>query len=388
MKKFFILILALILCCGAVAGCAKEDNVEKQTEDDTTVLLADFESKEELLSMNFRDTVVKAELSDRAETVTSGSYSGKLTLHGVYDYKNQNYQDCRFYIVTGGKYCTKTGYLDAAEIAVDVYNDSGREVRFSLCLNNPSAATNMFQFDAVTLKPGMNNLRWEFNRERISYGIDLQRVDFFTFLVEGRELDEEPTVLYVDNFRVETTEASFIQPDKKPADTVLTDFSQEADFNYYSYFGTVSSLLTQPVFSKNTDIRYVLTGDASLKIEFLENRSGTGADSVGFRTKDRQYDWNGFAQEKTCLSYDLFNATDHELTVCMTVYSQLNETFAVNSVIPAQSWAAGGNTVLLSDLNDRFVGDGLDIFTITFQLIGLQAGDVVYLDNLVLKETA
>ena len=82
--------------------------------------------------MNFRDTVAKVELSDRAETVTSGNYSGKITLHGVYDYANKLYQDCRFYIVTGGEYCTKTGYLDAAKISVDVFNDSGRDIRFSL----------------------------------------------------------------------------------------------------------------------------------------------------------------------------------------------------------------------------------------------------------------
>ena len=386
MKKIIVLILALVLCCGMAVGCAdnKEASVEEKKEN--TVVLADFESKEELLSMNFRDTVAKVELSDRAETVTSGNYSGKITLHGVYDYANKLYQDCRFYIVTGGEYCTKTGYLDAAKISVDVFNDSGRDIRFSLCLNNPLAATSMYQFESVLLKPGMNNVSWEFNRERISYGLDLQRVDFFTFLVEGRELDEQPAELYFDHFRVETTETAFTEPAKQPTDTILTDFSQEADFNYYSYFGAVSSLLTQPVFSKNTDIRYVLTGRASLKIEFFENRSGTGADSVGFRTKDREFNWNGFDQAKTMLSYDMFNATDHELTVCMTVYSKLNETLSVNCTIPAQSWAAGGNTILLADMNERFIGEGLDIFTVTFQLIGLQAGDVVYLDNLVLKE--
>lgn len=385
MKKIIVLLLALILCGGILAGCAKEDDVKTETED-TTVVLADFESKEELLSMNFRDTVAKVELSDRPETVTRGNYSGKITLHGVYDYKNQNYQDSRFYIVTGGKYCTKTGYLDAAAIALDVFNGSDREILFTVCLNNPSAATSMYQFESVSLKPGMNNLRWEFNRERISYGLDLQRVDFFTFLVHGRELEEQPAELYFDNFRVETTETAFTEPAKQPTDTILTDFSQEADFNYYSYFGAVSSLLTQPVFSKNTDLHYILTGNASMKIEFFENRSGTGADGIGFRTKDREFNWNGFDQAKTMLSYDMFNATDHELTVCMTVYSKLNETYAVNCVIPAQSWAAAGNTILLSALNDRFIGNGLDIFSITFQLIGLQAGDVVYLDNLVLKE--
>ncbi len=386
MKKIIVLIMTLLLCLGIAVGCKAEEETVGKTEMSDAGMLADFESTGELLSMNFRDTVAKVELSDRADTVTHGSRSGKVTLHGVYDYEKKNYQDSRFYIVTGGKYCTKTSYLDVSSIAVDVYNDSGRDLLFSLCLNNPQASTSMFQFDAVTLRQGMNHVQWEFNRALISYNIDLQRVDFFTFIVEGREADEQPAVLYFDNFRVGTTQEDFTRPQKKPDDQVLTDFSQEADFNYYSYFGAVSSLLRQPIFTKNTDIRYLLTGNASLKIEFFENRDGTGPDSVGFRTRDRDYDWNGFDQEKTYLSYDLYNATDHELTVCMTVYSQLNETLAVNCTIPAQSWAAGGNTMLLSAINDRFVGEGLDIFSVTFQLIGLRAGDVVYLDNLVLKE--
>ena len=386
MKKYLLMILSLLLCCSILSGCGGSEGNSSMTEQNNEVILANFESKKELLSMNFRDTVAKVELSDKKETVTSGTYSAKMTFHGVYDYTNEFYQDAKFYIIPGNDFCTKTGYLDVEELAVDVFNENDKDLKFAISLGNPLADFNMYQFDTVTLKPGMNHIRYDFNRERISCCIDLQKVEFFTFLIQGREKEEEPFVLYFDNFRAITTEDGFEKSTKDPKDKILTDFSEEADFVYYGYFGSVSSLLTKPTFTKNTDLNYILTGNASLKIEFYENRQGTGADSVGFRTKDREFNWNDFDGDKTYLSYDMFNATDHELTVSMTVYSKLNETISVNCVIPAQSWASGGNTILLSEMNDAFKGDALDIYTITFQLIGLQAGDVVYLDNLVLKE--
>ena len=68
----------------------------------------------------------------------------------------------------------------------------------------------------------------------------------------------------------------------------------------------------------------------------------------------------------------------------MAVYNMMNESYAVSATIAPHSWSDQDQTrVLLKTLSDNFIGEGLDLFTVTFEIQGLQnAGDTVYLDNL------
>ena len=122
-----------------------------------------------------------------------------------------------------------------------------------------------------------------------------------------------------------------------------------------------------------------------MKIEFTENKLGTGIDCVGFRSRDNMLE--GFQTtdyENTYLEYELYNDTDQVITVLMSVYDPLNASYSVSTSIGPHSWSGKeGTSVSLATLKEYFLGNGLDIWTVAFTVSGLKEdGDSLYLDHL------
>ena len=381
MKKTFaravLLLAAAILCLTGAACRGDRENPDAEPDD---ILLSGFESMEELGSMVFSNLRGRLELADGAEYVTEGKYAVKLSMEGKTLLNGAYCEDNEFYLLPGTAYLEKTDYSDVKSYTMDVYNAFGRPLEFSFGYNNARANDDNFVLGYRTLEKGMNHLKFEVNNSAVSAFMDVTAVKNFFFMIEGREKDEGPVVLYFDNFRAQLTDADFTPGS---SDSVI-DFSDPADFARFGEFGASTSYLRRPRFSENTDLRYVLSGKSSMKVEFFAKRYGEGVDCVGFRSKDYTLTgWNDVDQSKTWLSYDLYNATDARISVSMTVYTNVNETYEVFATVEPHSWAAPEQTrVLLSELNDRFTGTALNIMTVTFQFGNLTPGSCVYLDNL------
>lgn len=381
MKKIFargILLLAVAALCLTGVACGDDHKIPPEKKDD--ILLSGFESMEELHSMVFSNLRGRLELAEGAEYVTEGKYAVKLSMEGKTLLSDAYYEDNEFYILPGNVYLEKTDYSDVKSYTLDIYNAFDRAVEFSFGYNNARANDDNFVLGYRTLQKGMNHLKFEVDNSAVCAFTDVTALKNFFFMVEGREKDEDPIVLYIDNFRAQLTDADFT-PGR--SDSAI-DFSEPADFARFGEFGASTSYLRRPRFTENTDLQYVLSGKSSMKVEFFAKRFGEGVDCVGFRTKDYTLTgWNDVDQSKTWLSYDLYNATDARISVSMTVYSNVNETYEVLATIEPHSWAAPDQTrVLLADLNERFTGTALNIMTVTFQFGNLKPGSCVYLDNL------
>ena len=381
MKKMLIkaalLAVAVSLCVSGFA-CGEPEQTSEPAQ--TDVLLSGFESSAELTSMSFSNLRGKVELVSDEAYVTEGQYAAKLTMMGKTLQSDAYYEDNEFYLYPGNNYLTKTDYSDVVRYTLDVYNAFSRSVELAFGYNNPRANDDNYLFGYRTLEPGANHLVFEVDNGAVSAFVDVASVKNFFFQIEGRNKDEDPVVLVFDNFRAEVSDADYTP---SGSDSVI-DFSDPADFARFGEFGASTSYLRRPRFTENTDLQYVLSGRSSMKIEFFAKRAGEGVDCVGFRSKDYTLTgWDTADQDSTYLSYDLYNATDRTITVSMTVFSNVNETYAAAVTVEPHSWAAGsGRRILLRDLNDRFAGTGLNVMTVTFQFGGLEPGDCLYLDNL------
>lgn len=86
-------------------------------------------------------------------------------------------------------------------------------------------------------------------------------------------------------------------------------FDEEYEiFNLMQFMRTANesaeSRFTNPRFSLNRDMNYILHGTGSMKVEFFSNSAGTSVVSVGFRTGRGMAEmiWNDYDYETTYLS--------------------------------------------------------------------------------------
>lgn len=379
--KWLALAMAAVTCCAVATGCSDTDRNPEQKNSERIELLHGFESDAELLKMTFTNMRGKVEVSKEEKYVTQGESAAKMTLIGKPDGANGYYADNEFFITPGNAYLPKVDYSDVIRYTLDVYNDNDRPLELAFGYNAFWATQDQFLFGYRTIEKGMNHLSFEVDRTAVSYFTEVETIKCFSFMISGRNENEDPLVVALDNFVAYTTDEAFT-----PAEhSANIDFSHASDFSAFTEFGWADSIFTRPRFTKNTDLNYVLYGKNSLKIEFRNLRDGSGISTVGFRSKEDIFgDVNTYDFEKSYFSYDLYNDTDRTLTVIMAVYNMMNESYAVSATIAPHSWSEQDQTrVLLKTLSDNFIGEGLDLFTVTFEIQGLQnAGDTVYLDNL------
>lgn len=371
--------LTSLPACGSQQTGAQANGREK-------VLLCGFESEEEMLTMNLYTMRACVEITDDKKYVTDGEKAAKFMIEGIAEEdKNGNvlyYKDNAIYMFPGNTYMKKTDFSDVEKYTIDVFNANERPMEIAFGYNHPDAATDSFLFGKQTLEPGkMNHLEFEVDNNVVGSFVDVTSLKNFFFVIEGGLAGETPLEFYFDNFCAETRAQSI-----KTADmSGKIDFSNAADVHRFSELGSFSSMLRRPQYSLNTDLKYVSTGRNSMKIEFAENKLGTGIDGVGFRTRDNMLE--GFQAkdyENTYLEYELYNDTDQVVTVLMSVYDSLNASYSVSTSIGPHSWSGKeGTSVSLATLKEQFLGEGLDIWTVAFTVSGIKEdGDSLYLDHL------
>lgn len=383
-KAAAALLAASIAMCGA-AACDKKDNDPAPPPSvQQEVLLSGFESNEELLSMIFSNMSARIEISD--EHVTSGEHSAKITMFGKLNSSKTHYSDSDFYILPGNRFLSKMDYSDVTQYSIDVYNASEKSYALIFGYNHLRMNSDMFVLGRRTLAPGANHLEFSVDNNVVRTFVDVSALKNFAFYVEGRDANDPAPVFYFDNF------CATVQDHESAAKEVgaVIDFSDDVDLGKFGEYGSASSFLRTPAFTKNTDLRYVFTGKASMQIEFFGRKDGEGVACPGFRTKDDMFKIPASCDlSKTYLTWRLYNDTDEEISVNVELWSHVTSDYynKVTTVAP-HSWAAEGNSILLQDVDDAFVGNGLgNLMCVCFNIGGLQTpGSKVYLDSIVLTE--
>ena len=373
--KILALLTALLLLCGGAAACS--DSQEGNAASTEKLVVCGFESKRELLSIVY-NLFGKAELDASEEYVTEGEYCAKLTTE--IPVREEKGSDINMTFITGTQFISKTDYSDTVAFELDMYNASGYAIDFAFALNTYTI------LGYYTLETGANHLVIPVSRECY----DLRSVDTIDFWFEGKTAQEEqPYQIYMDNLVAVTTGENVYQISRSYAGD--TPFRFENDYEIkgvMDYMGTIESLFTQPRYSLNRDLQYVLTGSASMCVDFFTNSTGA-VDSLGFRSIVGTSDlsWNDYEYDSTYLSFDMYNATDKDITVTLAIFTVTNETISKSFTLPANSWSDPAQArMLLQDILDVTVGDELDIMTIVFMFEGLTGdGDTIYLDNISFK---
>lgn len=382
-------LLAIAVGATVISACGGK-TAETRTGDGEKVLLCGFESTKEMLTTNLYYLCARVEITDDKTYVTDGEKAAKFIITGkpVEDSEGNvlYYQDNPIYLFPGNTYMTKTDFSDVKKYTIDIFNANERSLEVAFGYNHPNAAEDSFLFGKRTLEPGkMNHLEFEVDNDVAATFVDVTAVKNFYFVVEGGMAEETPLELYFDNFCAEIGDGSYEAGEMSRE----IDFSKEADVHKFTELGATTSIVRRPQFSLNRDLNYVSTGRSSMKIEFFENKLGTGIDGVGFRTRDYMlegYDIEDY--ENTYLEYELYNDTDQVISVLMSVYDPLNASYSVSTSIAPHSWSGKeGTSICLSTLKEFFLGEGLDIYTVSFIVSGLQnEGDCLYLDHLSIVE--
>lgn len=377
-RLFFLAVLAGVMCLSACGG--------QKAQESEKVVLCGFESAKEMLTMNLYTMRAKVEIIDDKTYVTDGEKAAKFVIEGNAEVDQDGnvlyYKDNAIYLFPGNTYMKKTDFSDVKKYTIDIFNANERPMEIAFGYNHPDAASDSFLFGKRTLEPGkMNHLEFEVNNDVVSSFVDVTAVKSFYFILEGGLAGETPLEFYFDNFCAEIGEGNYQAAEMSGK----IDFSNAADVHRFLELGGATSMLRRPQFSLNTDLNYVSTGRSSMKIEFTENKLGTGIDCVGFRSRDNMLE--GFQTtdyENTYLEYELYNDTDQVITVLMSVYDPLNASYSVSTSIGPHSWSGKeGTSVSLATLKEYFLGNGLDIWTVAFTVSGLKEdGDSLYLDHL------
>ena len=386
MKKTIIKIVTVLSVLPFVlfglCSCNSDEQTKPTTPVSETILLSGFESEAEYLTMLFTNTIAKVEVNQNKEYITEGEASAALTLYGQYDYTNKFYLDSPFYLLPGNDFLSKIDFSDVSSFSVDVFNAFTRPLQFMLSFDG-------YTIGYRTLEKGMNHLTFELDRAEACHYVDLEFIKTIGFLVEGRMTDEEPAVLYFDNFKAQTVLGDYNEDSYETIDVIDEfNFENPLETKCFVEYGLSTSNLTKPRFSINSDLNYVLYGKNSMKITFMRNRNDTAIDCLGFRTADGVFgNWAAFSDlSKVKLSYDLYNDTDQLLTVSMHVFQATTSSnvYTKTLSIAPHSWADTDQTaVLLSDIQEKFGVAEFEAFTVVFEITGLkESGSNLYLDNL------
>jgi hypothetical protein len=370
---------SLLTACGGQNGNESGGNAPSAKYEKR--LLADFESKAELLSIIYTLGGAKAELAESGDYVTGGRYAAKITAEtGSREVKGGDLNIC---FVTGTKFIPKTDYSDTIAFEVDIYNAYSGDIRM------------MFAFDAYytevewfTVTPGKNHVQISIDTE----AYDLASKDTLMFWLEGKDEGiEEPYVLYFDSFYAITSPDA---PKRSVPDVGgKSMFRFENNFEIaglMNYLGSPQSRFTMPRYSLNRDLQYALTGRGSMRVDFFTNRAGTGIDTLGFVSMAIDSSgWTGIDYDDTWLAFDLYNPNDFDISADMVLFTKLNETVGVSVSVPARSWSAPAEARLSARaIKNATIGEGLDIYAIAFYMNGLPGACSIYLDNISLKSTA
>ena len=206
-------------------------------------------------------------------------------------------------------------------------------------------------------------------------------MDFSFYSPNGNE------VLYVDNVSLIFTEEEY-----KPYDFTAV-YKDNLAFGYENYaesittidLGGFDSLFSRARTSINKDKRFISQGEGSLRVEFFKSPKDKLVDNTLIRTYDKILpDFDDYVDGNWSLTVDIFNATDKTLEFELKIFATVDdETCSISLNVPANSWADKDLIKMpISLIKEHFTSEQIKVLTVVYGFNGVEAGDVVYVDNL------
>ncbi len=306
MKKRWIVLFGIMLCTSlfSLAGC-KFASSQKGEDKKDEVLIADFETYDELVSMRYLNNFGAVKLSD--EHVTHGEQSLYVTAMGTAS-KTAKPAIC---IETRTNYLEKYDFTDVKSFTLDVYNpsDEATNVYFQY-LTADTSNKKSSEIKATVPAKTAQTVEFSIDREILNYFLNLNDVLQLRILFDPIEsVDDEYKELYIDNLRAKITEEKAEAKNPRQEDEIESADRPE----YLAAWGNILNYVYSPSsLEYNADKDFVKSGEGSFKITSERATEGSKAQyAIGAKlTKNNLVDLSGYAS----VSFWVYNANDKEIT--------------------------------------------------------------------------
>lgn len=344
MKKILSILLVTLITFG-VASCKKGNN-DKNVKKTNTVILCDFESRNEVRKITFGNYFGKNEINSDKNFVISGDNSLKVMPMGYglgdatggYPYINF---DTKYLNDSDSDY----GNFELVEyVMLDVYNDNNDEKTLSVSLTDDNSQRTP-DTEFVLSPKAWTRIAYDTNRANLSLTFDISRIKTVTVSFTPTRFDETPPVFYLDRYAYRYT-------DEKAETEIVLDKDEICSFDKdYQAYATVSSIMggggsrvCVPSMSINTSPRFAKSG-SSLRI-FMGHGKAQDASWPYFTLSEkiiRSIDFTkyGMNDEIVC---DIYNdsTTSFRLETKCGIHDEnslVDGAFAVNNwLIKSKEW--------------------------------------------------
>lgn len=255
--------IILVFCCAFAVAC------DKQQEKSNEILIADFETYEELTEMRWLNHFGAAELSD--DHVARGNKSIHVSIMG-----NPNMAAKPVICIdTKTARVEKYDFTDVDRFALDVYNDNDYDanVYFQYLTaaenqNKPSS-----EIKAVVKAKTAQTVEFVVDRALCSYFLNLDDVLQLRVAFDPiEEYGQEYRSFYIDNLRCYTTSEKYTAVNPRGEDEIESADRPE----YMAAWGNILPYVYSPSsLTFNSDPAYIKAGDGSFKLT-SELTSGNG----------------------------------------------------------------------------------------------------------------
>ena len=318
--KLISLLLIFVWMSTVFSGCKKEKAVEVfEKANPNEVLLADFESYEELTQIGYKNAFGKIDVNTDKAYVTRGGRSAKLIILG--DPSRENAQPA-MYFYTSVKTVNFSDFSNVKELRIDFFNDSDRDINVYFgFLTALDMATEFSNKQAYVLeKKKWSTLAIPFDGAVLKNTYAVDKVKNLVFMFDNRtSKDEVPASVYVDNFRAvkysKTPEFTKVR-----AENEILNFDTESDIDMLKGGGLTCAVEAYPFMSLNVDKKYVFSGIASLKVVGQKSdKVSVGNGWPNVRVESKSLYGIDFAKYKdlknAALVFDVYNMTGREVKI-------------------------------------------------------------------------
>ena len=266
-RTIFALFLAVLIMFGVSAGCGGDSS---DVSADAVTIISGFNEMKELRSFKYTDYFYRAEITDDSRYITEGNAAAKLTIDGG------DGGIPEFSVFTNTQWCKIKDFSMVQALSVDIYNadDKDHTVKIAFTTRNGGVDRTSYVGKKYTLKPGANDVVFQFDRSMAAFVCYIDKVEYVTFTFDNGHND--PYVLYMDNLKAHMTDKAAEQLTKEYKEGELLFFDDKVD-RCFVKATTIRAIASEAgEISINRDARYISSGNGSLKCTVAVNPATTG----------------------------------------------------------------------------------------------------------------
>ena len=390
-KTILILAIAFVIAlplvsCGGGSGANKGET-----------LITNFETDGQIDNIGvFTNSGVKIARNTDKKYVSEGSASMYLEFEGEDSVPAPGFYRWNwvwFYVFSDDLITHGTDFSDAECLLIDIYNDSDRAVGVTLKAYADGGELHLGRQPAAAGR--MNTLKFDISYPRALY-MGVQNIDLITLELDKVYADQTPVKLYLDNFRTRNLskkQTYDFNTVPKLAKDEFAFFENDYLFNTLRVTDNPDlPVYTRSEISKNTDLKFVSEGAASLKVTRHPALNHTSYwrrhEFIVFPTEYLKIlDFSGYDINQYQISVDVYNDYDYDIDFVIRLYSLTGRVDMVYYMPPNQ-WS----TYKLP-LNALTVSGGLNMDWANISRIEIMLHEfygpynaVMYIDNMKIEK--